>query len=273
MKVVAALNGLLTSEIAALYALRYANLLGYTLILLHVKDPRVSCAEVESSMTVVEAAAQGCGSKCERLFLAGDPLTAIRGYLADSRIDTLFCSTRLRRRFFEDSLSEKLARLPLSANLAVVRIARVEAWALTKVVVLPIRKERLSVEKFVFFSSMTKSLAATAEIYSVSPVSRRQQAALSGTGSRELFQRLNRHLNHYLQALKLMTIPARIKHALAHDEVEQILHHLAYQECQLLVVGGRRLSRLPRLFGENRLARLFRHTSVNTIAFYARGDK
>jgi nucleotide-binding universal stress UspA family protein len=273
MKVAAAVTGLITSEIAALYALRYAKLHDYTLVLLHVQNTPTPGPEVTSSMAVIEEAAEGLGVKSERLFLSGQPLQAIRGYLADGRTDTIFCSTRMRSRFFEDSLSEKLSGRPLPANLAVVRIARVEAWALTKETVLPIREERLSVEKFIFFSSLTKALEAGAEIYSISPVSRRQQAALALTGTRELFQRINLHLNHYTQALKLMEIPARIKHALATDEVEQILHHLSHHDCQLLVVGGRRLSRLPLMFGENRLERLFRHTPVNTIAFYPRGKR
>ncbi|NTV13039.1 MAG: universal stress protein [Desulfobulbaceae bacterium] len=273
MKIAAAVTGLITSEIAALYALRYAKLHDYPLVLLHVQNSPTPSPELTDSMAVVEEAAKGLGVKTERLFLTGRPLKAIRDYLADGRTDTLFCSTRMRSRFFEDSLSEKLTRLPLAANLAVVRIARVEAWAITKEVVLPIREERLSVEKFIFFSSLAKALAASAEIYSISPVSRRQQAALALTGTRELFLRINLHLNHYTQALKLMAIPARIKHALATDEVDQILHHLSHHDCQLLVLGGRRHSRFPHLLGENRLERLFRHTPVNTIAFYARGKK
>ncbi len=273
MKVVAAVTGLITSEIAALYALRYAKLHDYPLVLLHVQNSPTPAPEVEGSMAVVEEAAKGLAVKTERLFLSGRPLTAIRDYLADGRTDTLFCSTRMRSRFFEDSLSEKLSRQSLPANLAVVRVARVEAWALTKEVVLPIRAERLSVEKFIFFSSLTKALDAGAEIYSISQVTRRQQAALARTGTRELFQRINLHLNHYIQTLKVMGIPTRIKHALATDEVDQILHHLSHHDCQLLVVGGRRFSRFPHLLGENRLERLFRHTPVNTIAFYARGKK
>jgi len=273
MKVVAAVTGLITSEIAALYALRYAHLHDYPLVLLHVKNAPDPAPEVAGSMAAVEEAAAGLGVKTERLFLTGQPLTAIRDYLADGHTETLFCATRMRSRFFENSLSDRLSRRPLPANLAVVRIARVEAWAITREVVLPIRAERLSVEKFIFFSSLTKALAASAEIYSISPVSRRQQAALALTGTRELFQRINRHLHHYVQALKLMAIPARIKHALALDEVDQILHHLSHHDCQLLVIGGRRFSRFPHLLGENRLERLFRHTPVNTIAFYARAKR
>lgn len=273
MKVVAAVNGLITSEVAALYALRYAALYGYTLVLLHVDNPRDARDEVEAGMAVVEEAAVGYGVKTERLFLPGRPAPAIAAYLAQTPTDTLFCSTRMRKSFFEDSLSERLSRLNLPANLAVVRVTRVEAWALTREVVLPIREERLSVEKFVFFASLVKALGAAAEIYSISPVSRRRQAALDLGATRELVQRTNERLNHYSHALRLLAVEFRIKHALATDEIDQILHHLSHHDCQLLVVGGRRLSRHPRLLGESRLERLFRYTPVNTIAFYAGNKK
>jgi nucleotide-binding universal stress UspA family protein len=272
MKVIAAVNGLITSEVAALYALRYAALYGYTLELLHVENPADDRDETESSMAVVEKVAGGYGVKTERVFLRGRTAPAIADYLARTSTDTLFCSTRMRTRYFEDSLSEKLSHLNLPANLAVVRVTRIEAWALTREAVLPIREDRLSVEKFLFFISLAKTLEAAAEIYSISPISRRQAARDLGA-TRELFQRINERLNHYVQALKLLEVPFRIKHALASDEIGQILHHLSHHDCQLLVVGGRRLARLPRLFGENRLERLFRQTPINTIAFYARNRK
>ncbi len=272
MKVVAAVNGLITSEVAAFYALRYAALYGYTLVLLHVENPDDDRGETEASMTVIAEAAEGYGVKTERLFLQGRPASAISAYLTRTPTDTLFCSTRMRTRYFEDSLSEKLSHFHLPANLAVVRVTRVEAWAQTREVVLPIRAERLSVEKFVFFTSLVKTLGASAEIYSISPFNRRRQAGLEIAATRALFLRINDRLNHYVQILKLLEVPFRIKHALASDEIAQILHHLGHCDCQLLVVGGRRLARFPRFFGENRLERLFRQTPVNTIAFYA-GDK
>lgn len=273
MKVVAAVNGLITSEVAALYALRYAALYGYTLVLLHVENPTGDRGATEDSMAVVEEAAEGYGIKTERVFLQGRPAAAIAAYLAKTPTDTLFCSTRMRSSFFEKSLSEKLSRLFLPANLAVVRVARIEAWALTREVVLPIRAERLSVEKFIFFTSMVKTLGATAEIYSFNQVNRSRLATLDIGATRELFQRINERLNHYSQALKLLEVEFRIKHALATEEIDQILHHLSHHDCQLLIVGGWRLSRHPRLVGESRLERLFRHTPVNTIAFYGRGKK
>jgi hypothetical protein len=179
----------------------------------------------------------------------------------------------MHRRFFQDSLSEKLSRMSLSANLAVVRVAHVNAVFVTENIILPIREDRLSAQKFAFFSSLAKAFNAETEIYSIHPTSRRRLAAMDTHTAKTLFQKINTRLSHYINAMKLLNIPMTIKHALTGREIDQILHHLARHDFQLMVVGGRRLSRFPGLFRDNPMERLFWHTPVNTIAFYARDKK
>ena len=272
MKVIAAMNGLVSSDVAALYALRYAALFDYTLCLLHVLNPSDRREEVELSMAIAEEAAIHYRVKTERVFLTGEPVAAIRKYLAETRTDTLFCSTRLRtqKRFFQNSFSEKLSRLSLPANLAVVRVAHVNAVFVTENILLPIREDRLSVQKFAFFSSLAKAFGAATEIYSIHPTSRRTLAAMDTHTARMLFQKINTRLSHYANTLELLDIPFTIKHALTGREIDQILHHLARHDFQLMIIGGRRLSQFSGLFRENPMERLFLHTPVNTIAFYAR---
>ena len=273
MKVIAAINGLVSSDVAALYALRYAALFDYTLCLLHVLNPADSRAEVELSMAEAEEAAAQYGVKTERVFLTGEPTGAIRKYLAVARTDTLFCSTRMHRRFFENSLSEKLSRLSLPANLAVVRVAHVNAVFVTENILLPIREDRLSAPKFAFFSSLAKAFGAATEIYSIHPTGRRRLATVDIRTAKMLFQKINTRLGHYANTMKLLDIPLTIKHALTGREVDQILHHAARHDFQLMIIGGRRVSPLSSLFRENPMERLFWHTPVNTIAFYARGKE
>lgn len=273
MKVIAAMNGLVSSDVAALYALRYAALFDHTLCLLHVLNPSDLREEVELSMAGAEEAAAHYGVRTERVFLAGEPTQAIREYLAATRTDTLFCSTRMRRRFFEDSLSEKLSRLSLPANLAVVRVAHVNAVFVTENILLPIREDRLSAQKFAFFSSLAKAFGAATEIYSIHPTSRRKLAGMDTHTARMLFQKINTRLSHYVNTMRLLDIPLTIKHALTSREIDQILHHLARHDFQLMIIGGRRGSRISGLLQENPMERLFWHTPVNTIAFYARDGK
>lgn len=76
----------------------------------------------------------------------------------------------MHRSFFENSLSEKLNRISLPANLAVVRVAHVHAVFVTEDILLPIREDRLSVRKFAFFSSLAVELVWVWALLNVAPV-------------------------------------------------------------------------------------------------------
>lgn len=275
MKIVATLNGQLSSDEAALYALRYAALFDATLCLLHVFNPADRRQDVEQSMTAIEEASAQARVRTERVFLTGEPLPAIRAYLADGRTDTLFCSTRTRTRqhFFHNSLSERLSRLSLPANLAVVRVVHLNAVHVTENILLPIRDGRLSARKFAFFSALAKGFAAATEIYCIHATGRDQRAAMDTHAVRLLFRRINARLSHYVNMMKLLDIPCAIKHALTGEEINQVLHHLARHDFQLMIFGGRRPATLSDFFTEDPIERLFSHTPVNTIAFYARDKK
>lgn len=273
MRVIAAVNGLVSSDIAALYALRYVAFLGYTLCLLHVENPADRKKDVEASMAAIEETATRYRVKTEQLFLQGEPAPAIQAYLFEANADILFCSTRMRDHFFEDSLSEKLSRLRLPSDLAIVRVALMDAPFITENILLPIREDRLSVKKFIFVSAMAKALGAATEIYSISQAGNRRLARLELGGIKNLFQNINHRLSHYTKGFRLMDLPLRIKHALVENEVDQILHHLAHHKFQLMIIGGRRMSAFQQLFKKNPLIRIFRHAPVNTIAFYARNGK
>ena len=80
-------------------------------------------------------------------------------------------------------------------------------------------------------------------------------------------------LSHYVNTMRLLDIPLTIKHALTGREIDQILHHLARHDFQLMIIGGRRASMISWFLKENPMERLFWHTPVNTVAFYARDRK
>jgi len=258
--------------VAALYALRYAALHGFGLILLHVVNAEDSLADVERSMAVIEEAAALDSVVTERVLLDGAPGKAIGRFVADNRIDTLFCSTSKRHRFLAQSLRDQLIRLPLAADLAVVQVVRLDTVYAVRKMVLAIQEERLSVQKFVLFAGLAKSYAAAAEIYSVTVVDSKKLAELDIHRTRSLLRAINDHLAHYLKLAGFMGISLHIKHAATRSEVDQILHHLSHHDFQLLIVGGRRLSTLSSLFRSKPIERLFLETPVNTIAFYGRGN-
>jgi len=269
MKVIAAMNGQISSEIAALYALRYAHIHASPLILLHVANPEDDRDTVERSMGVIEEAASSLSQECERVFLQGKPIRAIKNFLVGTKSGMLFCSTRIRRHFFENSFSEELTRLSLPVDLAVVRAVHLDDVYEVENSVLSIREDRLSEDKFALFAAFCKSYEAAAEIYSVTVVRKRKLAGLSIPVTRDMLRRINDRLAHYLRLSRLIDIPLRIKHAIALNEVDQLLHHLSRHHFQLMVIGGQRLSGISHLFGEKPIERFFRYTPVNIIAFYS----
>lgn len=272
MKVVAAVNGLITSEVAALYALRYAAVHGFVLVLLHVENAKDSMGEVERSMDLIEEVAKSDNVATERVLLAGSPIKAIRDFLFANRVDTIFCSTSKRRLFFENSLRDQLTQFPLAADLAVVKVARLDIPSSVRSMVLAIHEDRLSVNKFALFASFAKAYEATTEVYSVTLVDSKTLAEVDIPLTRLMLRKINDRLSHYVKLARFMNVPLRIKHAVALNEIDQVLHHLSHHDFQLLVVGGRRLSALSRLFRDKPIERLFHETPINTIAFYGRDN-
>jgi nucleotide-binding universal stress UspA family protein len=272
MKVILALNGSITSEASAIFAIRYCRLYDYELELVHIKNEKDSLAEVEKSMESVETIAGGAGVACERLFMHGSGVGPLISYVRENRVDTIFCTTRAERGFFAASFSDYLTRRPLPCDVAVVRIADMGALNRVERIGMSIKNAKLSVEKFAFFSSMVRAFEAEGEIYSISVLSTGQRAEMGFVGTRERLESLDAQLSHYRQLAELEGVKLRLKHAFAESETEQILHHSARTGYDLLIVGGRRLSSRSFFTTVTPLERLMRHCCVNMIAYY-NGDR
>jgi len=274
MNVIAAINGQVTSEVAALYGLHFARLHGWPLLLLHVVNPDDSLEAVEKSMASIEETAAVYEMTTERVMLEGSPVEAVKRYLIENKAEILFCSTRYRQRkkFFNLSFSEKLRSISLPVDLAEVRVVHINSTLSTEKVVLPIKEDRMSVEKFTFFASMAKAYKAGGEIYSVTVTNRKKRARLDLGDTKRMLQKIDDRLSHYEQLAGLMDIPLRLKHAIALNEIDQVLHHLSHNDFHLMIVGGERLSNYPYPLARAKpLERLQRSTPVNTIAFYLKG--
>jgi hypothetical protein len=274
MKVIAAINGQVTSEVSALYGLHYARLYQFPVTLLHVLNPNDSIEAVKKSMANIEQVAREFDVLTERVILEGRPAETVKGYLVENKTEILFCSTRFRlhKKRFNLSFSEKLTRMKLPADLAVVRVVHVHSTMSTERVVLPIKEDRISVEKFTFFASMIKTYNASGEIYSVTVTSRKMKARLDLRDTRRILQKIDDRLSHYVQLAKLMDVPLRLKHSITLNEVDQVLHHLSHTDFHLMIVGGERLSAYSSFTKPKPIERLLRSTPINTIAFYLRGS-
>lgn len=271
MTVAAAINGQISSEGAALYALRYASVLGRAVELLHVKNAQDAKEEVESSMASIEEVAIELGVAVRWLFLEGDPARAVRDHLQERQPDILFCGTRVGNKEKKSSFGERLLAMRPDCDLAVIRTLHVGAALAVDRALMPIRKDRMSPEKFTFFATLLKGYGASGEIYSVTPLRARKRSDLEVGQVREQLERIDRRLSHYTRLAGLAGLSLHLKHAYAGDEAAQILHHLHHHGYQLLVLGGRRP--LFPFVWPSRIERLLEVTPVNTIFFYARGRR
>jgi len=273
MNVIAAINGQVTAEVSAFYGLHFARINGLPLVLLHVTNPDDSIEAVEKSMANIEEVAGEYAMETERVILGGRPAETVKRYLIENKSEILFCSTRYRQRkkFFNLSFSEKLTGMALHTDLAVVRVVHVYSTLSTERIVLPIKEARISVEKFAFFASMAKAYEASGEIYSVTVTSKKRRVSMGLGATKRILQKIDDRLSHYLHLAKLMDIPLRLKHSIAINEIDQVLHHLSHNDVHLMIVGGERLSAYTSFAKPKPIERLQRCTPVNTIAFYLRG--
>jgi hypothetical protein len=273
MNVIAAINGQVTAEVSALYGLHFARNHGLPLVLLHVINPDDSLEAVEKSMANIEAVAGEYDMATERIMLEGRPAETVKRYLLENKSEILFCSTRYRQRkkFFNLAFSEKLTGMILPVDLAVVRVVHVHSTLSTERIVLPIKEDRMSVEKFTFFASMARAYNANGEIYSVTVTSQKGKARLNLGDTKRILQKIDDRLSHYVYLAKLMDISLRLKHSIALNEIDQVLHHLSHNDFHLMIVGGERLSAYSSFRKPKPIERLQRYTPVNTIAFYLRG--
>jgi len=153
MNVTATINGHITAKTSALYSLHFARVHGFSLTLLHILNPDDRIETVEESMTNIEKVANKYNMATERVILQGQPTETLERYLV-----------------------EKRSTMKLPVDMALARVVRPHSTIATTSIVLPIKQERLSVEKFTFFSSMAKAYKASGEIYSVTVAGKKKRA-------------------------------------------------------------------------------------------------
>ncbi len=273
MHVVAAVDGQVTAEISALYALHFARVLKLSLVLLHVRNQKDNPDVVEAGMETLRETASEYGVVLDTVMLDGPPLAAVKNYLRENKVEIIFCGTGYysRRRFRNPLFPDLLLAQKLPVDLAMVRVVHPHSTIHTKRVVLPIKGDRMSVEKFTFFASMAKAYKAGGEIYSVTVISKRKRAGLDFGETRKILQRIDNRLSHYRQLAAHMGIQLKCKHGVAENEIDRILQHLAHRDFHLMIIGGERLTTSFSLQQPRPIERLHCFTPVNTISFYHRG--
>lgn len=272
MKVVAAINGSLVAEGSAFLALQYAKQQSLDLLLLHVKNEKDSLESVDSSFKEITHAAIKEGVACETMLLEGKPYEVIPHYLQSLHIDTFFCSTRIRQSYFTNSFSERLLKMHLDTDVAVVRIVHMNNFKELDGIMLPIKDAKLSVRKFTFVSTLATAYESDVEIFSLSMTTKNRLAKFDMSLLRERFARINFDLRHYKNLSQLMPFKLKIKHEFSSNETQSMLHHIAVSDCQLVIVGAKRFSFFSFLRSEKPIETLLKQSSKNMIAYYPKED-
>ncbi|WP_373069601.1 universal stress protein [Sulfurimonas sp.] len=270
MKVVASLNGSITSESMAFYALKYAQAQDFTLVLFHVENRKDDIEDVKASIERISTIAVSENIKVETVILSKFSKKNIKNYLLDINADTIFCSTRKHTKFIKNSFSELLIKMNLNIDIAVVRIVHINNILESGNIFLSIKEDKLSVKKFTFFSILSSAYKAKGEIYSVTKISKFRLAAIGIHETRERLSAINYNLRHYKKLSNFMPFSLNIKHDFTFNETQSILSQVAKSDVDLLIIGARRLSVRTLFSKELPIERLMREASVNTIAYYTK---
>ena len=272
MKVIAAINGTITAESMAFYALKYAQVQNLTLVLLHIENLKDDMSDVELSMDRITTIAMSQNIQTERVILKGSAKWAIKNYLTNIFADIIFCSTRKDKNFIRDSFSLLLTQMNLNVDIAIVRVVKMSNIRDINRVMLSIREDKLSVKKFTFFSSIVSAYKADGEIYSVSSMSRTELSRVDMREARERLSVINYNLRHYIKLSHIMKYPLNIKHDFTNNEAKSIFTHIVKSNVELVIIGAKRLSLTSFFKKEMPIERLMRDASINTIAYYPKED-
>jgi len=272
MKVVAAINGTITAEGMAFYALKYAQVQNLTLVLLHIKNEKDDFSDVELSMERITTMAISQNIQIERVILKGSIKKVIKEFLSNGFVDIVFCSTRKNKDFITDSFSLLLTKMNLRVDIAIVRIVKMINIMDFNRVMLSIKEDKLSVKKFTFFSTLVSAYKANGEIYSVSSMSRVELSRVNIHEARERLSLINYNLRHYIKLSNIMKFPLTIKHDFTNNEAESIFTHVVKSNAELVVIGAKRLSVTSFFKREMPIEKLMSEASVNTIAYYTKED-
>lgn len=273
MKVIAAINGTITAESMAFYALRYAKSQNFTLLLLHVENKKDGLDEVKASIDRITTVALSENIQVQHTILEKSSKRKIKEFLLSANADTIFCSTRKYKRFITDSFSEVLINMNLNIDIAVVRIVNISNIIDMNNMLLCIKEDKLSVKKFTFFATLASAYNAYGEIYSVTSMSRYSLSRVDMHEARQRLESINYNLRHYIKLVNFMPFSVHIKHSFANNEANSILTHIAKSDTQLVVIGAKRLSIKSFFAKEKPIEKLMREASVNTIAYYTKAEQ
>jgi len=264
MIVAALINGSIISEEMAIYALWYAQKLGYPLHILHIKS-KDDIKDVKRSVENIKALSKGV---IDIKFNILQNLSKLKTYIEKRGTDLLFCSTRCKHNIYDKSFVKSVIKQKIKADLAVVKIVKIGSARSVDKIILPIRGAKLSVKKFSLFSSFVSIFGAKSEIYSIDKVSMTDATKINVAKQKERLKDVVFHLRHYIRLLKLQNLSFSLKHSFARVESHVVQSHIAKNGHNLAIIGAHHDKSF---FKSHPIDVLFEEPMINVIYFIPEG--
>ena len=266
MRVVSLINATMISETSSTYALYYAKSFSLKLSLVHIKD-NDALPIVEKVFEDIKKLASSLGVEVDLLLF--DTLDELKELIEEKNVDILFCSTKHNRSIFQESFAQKIIKMGLHVDLAIVKVVKLIGAQSVDKIVMPIRGSQLSVKKFTFFSTFVNAYNANAEIFSIDKISRREYATLDAKKVKIKLQKIMFNLRHYFRLTTIMKMKFSIKHHYALAEGDEVQSHIAKNGFDLAIVGGHHEKSF---FFRHPIDILFEKPMINTLYFIPTKD-
>jgi hypothetical protein len=260
MKIAAFINGSLISENSCIYALFYAKRMKAKVLAFFVKEKKFDEESVKESFNLLNKLAKKLDVEMKLLVLKS--FSDISSSVKKHKIELIFTSTKAYHSVFESSFSKSLLNEDLKCDIAIVKILKLGIAKGVEKIILPIREDRVSVKKFVFFATLSSSYNAHTQIYCVDKVTKRELA--DDDKKNRKIKNILFNLKHYIYLSKLINLDLTVKHTYATIEEANIVNtHIARKNFDLVIVGGDRKS----FFRKHPIDILFEKPITNTIYF------
>lgn len=263
MNVLVAINGSLISENAAKYALNYAKSIKASVFFLHIKNKKDSLEAVERGLSELRKYARKLRVKTGAIVESGELTQIIRPLIKEKLIQTIFCSTRASKRFFERSFSELLTKSHLGVDIAIVKIPVINnLYELTKIG-MHARDGKLDPAVFTMAVGLAKSLDTDLVINSELRVNKSKLIKMSAAKKRNFIKRSDRRLEPYFKLAVMLRRLLTVHHTFNYDD-RFLKEYLISRNIGLLVLAESEIP-LISLSAKNPIEELFHQTPTDCI--------
>lgn len=261
MRVISLINGTLISQTSSLYAMQYAKKLHYKLDLVYVTE-NIYPQTLHESIAYLQNTANSL--ELENEFLTFESLSDFKEYIQIKDVDMLFCSTRHDHSFFDKSFAQKIVKMNMEVDLAIIKVVKLCFDHCVDKIILPIRGSKLSVKKFSLFYTFAMANDAKAEIYSIDQINKRKLSNLSTQDIKDKLKETLFNLRHYFRIAKVTDFKFTLKHDYTLSEGSRVRSHIAQNNYDLAIIGAHHEKSF---FTSHPIDILFEKPTINTLYF------